>query len=215
MTGEMTNQETIEDVAQSAWARTHRPARWLSCAETAKLVRSALKAEFPGVRFSVRSHEYAGGASIDVKWTDGPRARDVEPVAKQYQGGGFDGTVDLKYGMSHFMRPGGSVLVAHDEGTEGSGGQHASTDNRDLSLALPDDAELVRFGADFIFCTREISDRAGKTEQALASIRAHCTLEADGKRFGNDWTENIATAMAYEHQDGDDWKIAFQDRWGR
>lgn len=34
-----------------------------SCAETAKLLRQALKESFPGVKFSVRSSTYAGGAS--------------------------------------------------------------------------------------------------------------------------------------------------------
>src|SRR5688572_13905549 len=65
--------------------------RYLSCAETAKLVRVALKAAFPGVRFSVRSDNYAGGASMRVRWFDGPAAPQVEAVAKDYQGGDFDG----------------------------------------------------------------------------------------------------------------------------
>jgi hypothetical protein len=36
--------------------------------ETAKEIRKALKAAFPKVKFSVRSHCYAGGASIDVSY---------------------------------------------------------------------------------------------------------------------------------------------------
>lgn len=38
----------------------------LTCAETAKLVRKELKKHFPGQKFSVRSHTYAGGASISI-----------------------------------------------------------------------------------------------------------------------------------------------------
>ncbi len=53
---------------------------YLSCAETAKIVRGALKAAFPGVRLSVRSDTYAGGASVDVRWTDGPNREAVESV---------------------------------------------------------------------------------------------------------------------------------------
>ena len=46
---------------------------YLRCAETAKLLlRAALKEAFPEVAFSVRSRTYAGGASIDVTWRDGP-----------------------------------------------------------------------------------------------------------------------------------------------
>ena len=43
--------------------------RYLSAVETARLVRKALKARFPDVRFSVRSDSYAGGASVRVGWT--------------------------------------------------------------------------------------------------------------------------------------------------
>ncbi len=46
---------------------------YLSCADTAQLVRAALEQAFPRQKFSVRSHTYAGGASIDISWTDGPQ----------------------------------------------------------------------------------------------------------------------------------------------
>ena len=51
---------------------TNEHATSLSCAEVAKLLRAALKETFPGVTFSIRSRTYAGGASIDVTWRDGP-----------------------------------------------------------------------------------------------------------------------------------------------
>lgn len=70
--------------------------RRLTCAETAKLVRKALAIAFPGCKFSVRSETYSGGASIDVRWTDGPTVRQVEAVAKRYSGATFDGMIDLK-----------------------------------------------------------------------------------------------------------------------
>ena len=44
--------------------------RYISLADTAKLVRAALAANFPGTKFYVRSDSYSGGASIDV-WYDG------------------------------------------------------------------------------------------------------------------------------------------------
>ena len=40
--------------------------KYFTCAETAKLIRQSLKEAFPGVKFSVRSSTYSGGASIDV-----------------------------------------------------------------------------------------------------------------------------------------------------
>jgi hypothetical protein len=67
-----------------------------SCAQTAQRVRAALKAQFPGITFSVRSHVYSGGASIRIRWTDGPRRADVEAIAHRYQGATFDGMIDLK-----------------------------------------------------------------------------------------------------------------------
>ena len=70
--------------------------QYLSCAETAKLVRAALKESFPGVKFSVKSSTYAGGASINVAYVDGPTAAQVEAVAKAFQGAYFDGMTDYK-----------------------------------------------------------------------------------------------------------------------
>ena len=46
--------------------------RYLTAAETAKLIRKALKASFPGVKFSVRSKSYSMGASVNVSYIDGP-----------------------------------------------------------------------------------------------------------------------------------------------
>lgn len=102
--------------------------RYLSCAETAKLVRQALKAEFPGVKFSVRSSTYSGGASIDVRWADGPTHAQVRATTQLYAGATFDGMQDLKsYHRSLLAGPDGEVREVH-------------------------------FGADFIFESRDISD---------------------------------------------------------
>lgn len=200
---------TIDSVAAQAWDRTHRPTRYLSCAETAKLVRAALKGAFPGVKFSVRSSVYAGGASIDVKWTDGPRTRDVETVAKPYAGGRFDGMIDMAYHVQHYLRADGTVMIAHNPGSQGSMGLDPGEDNRDLAIVMPDDVEQVSLGADFVFCTREISDRDAKREQALAYIREHCVLENDGRQFGNRWIDDIATSMTYDYIPGEDWTTTF------
>lgn len=70
--------------------------KYLSCADTAKLLRQALKEAFPGVKFSVRSSTYAGGASIRVGWTDGPTAKMVETVSGKFSGAYFDGMIDYK-----------------------------------------------------------------------------------------------------------------------
>lgn len=74
---------------------------YLSCAATAKLVRQALKESFPGVKFSVRSSTYAGGASIDVAWQDGPTARQVKSITDTFEGAYFDGMIDYKGSRYH------------------------------------------------------------------------------------------------------------------
>jgi hypothetical protein len=69
---------------------------YVSPADTAKLLRAALKAAFPGVKFSVRTDSYSMGASIRVGWVDGPRQREVKKIARQYEGASFDGMTDMK-----------------------------------------------------------------------------------------------------------------------
>ncbi len=125
----------------------------VSAAGTAKLIRAALKHSFPGVRFSVRSRTYAGGASINVEWTDGPTARMVEAVAGQFAGGRFDGSIDMKIGVHHWLMPDGTATVASTNGTEGSKGCIPA---RQEPVPHPN-ARLVHFCADFVFCTRRHS----------------------------------------------------------
>jgi len=100
----------------------------LTCAETAKLVRRDLKAAFPGVKFSVRSSTYAGGASIHVRWIDGPVVADVDEVVGKYAGATFNGMIDMKE-----YHP--STLIANEDGT----------------------FEDVRYGADFVQTHRDYS----------------------------------------------------------
>jgi hypothetical protein len=125
--------------------------RYLSCAETAKLIRKVLKDNFPGVKFSVRSHTYSMGASIDVRWTGGPSAKAVDEKVAAFAGGGFDGSIDMKYDVSSWLLPDGSVQFAKSGGTEGSRGTVPAFDN-----AKPHpDAELVDFASDYVFLHRD------------------------------------------------------------
>jgi len=113
-----------------AAADTSQERRYISCADTAKLVRKALKAEFPGQKFSVRSSTYAGGASIHVNWIDGPSESAVESVTCLYQGASFDGMTD----MASYH----NALLTGEDG-------------------MP---ELVHFGANYVIGQRRISDEA-------------------------------------------------------
>lgn len=197
---------------------TTNTTRYLSCAETAKLVRQALKKAFPGVKFSVRSNTYAGGASIYVTWTDGPSEADVRPVTDDYHGKGFDGGIDMAYSRTHYLRADGTTLVEFDPGTTASGGQHYGDDNRALAGAMPEDVEVVQFGADGISLRRELSDKAGALAEAEAWIRENCGVDRgrtpSDDRFGNVWVSDIAARLAYDRVDGESWTAVFARRYG-
>ena len=69
---------------------------YLSCAETAKMIRQVLKESFPGVKFSVKSSTYSMGASITVRYQDGPTADAVKSVVSIFEASYFDGMQDYK-----------------------------------------------------------------------------------------------------------------------
>lgn len=75
----------------------------LTCSETAKLIRTALKESFNGVKFSVRSSTYAGGASVSVSWTDGPNSDQVSFVTEKFESSYFCGMTDYKGFNRHMM----------------------------------------------------------------------------------------------------------------
>ena len=179
--------------------------RYVSCADTAKLVRKALKRDHPGVKFSVRAKTYAGGASINVSWTDGPRAADVDPILKRYEGGRFDGMIDMAYSVSHYLRPDGEVMIARNPGTEAQRGSNTGEDNTALADLMPANVERVRFAADYIFSNRHISNFETKDAAALDWIYENCDVlrvdpvirRPDSDRFGNQWVSNLAQRIAH------------------
>ena len=131
---------------------TEVPTRHLTAAETAKALKRELQTRFPTATFSVKSETYSGGASISVRWLDGPAWDDVESLAQQYAGAGFDGSIDLQYSKRHWLLPDGSIRFADTEGSEGSMGQHGARKTKH-----PEGAILVRLGADFVSCNRDYS----------------------------------------------------------
>ncbi len=96
---------------------------YLSCAETAVMIRQVLKESFPGVKFSVRSSVYSGGASINIRYQDGPNYDAVKAVVGIFEASYFDGMQDYK------------------------GQNYTAIDGQE-----------IRFGADFVFVNRQISD---------------------------------------------------------
>jgi len=95
---------------------------YLTAAETAKVVRKILKEQFPGIKFSVRSETYSMGSNVRVHWTDGPTTKQVDQAVGVLSGSGFDGMIDLKYGITHWMLPDGTFQIANCQGSQGSRG---------------------------------------------------------------------------------------------
>lgn len=158
---------------------------WIRTKDLSALIRSALAKSFPGVKFSVRSHCYSGGSSINVRWTDGPTCKSVEAVADPFAMGGFDGMIDLKFPVGLWLAPDGSVSLAENRGTIGSMGMVADA----RGDAHDPRAILIRGGADFVFCNRDLSGQDAMREQVQRLIcqRQGVTYEGPGTRgiFGS------------------------------
>lgn len=143
--------------------------KYFTCAETAKLIRKALKNKFPGQKFSVRSDTYSGGASIRVRWTGGPTVENVKAITEPFEGGGFDGMIDMKYNASSWLLPDGTAQFARSSGTEGSRGTVPAYDH-----AKPHpDAILVDFAADYVFVDRDPAPGAPPAHDCNENLSVH------------------------------------------
>jgi hypothetical protein len=145
---------------------------YLSCADTAAILRGELSRRWPSVRFSVRSSTYSGGASIDVTYTDGPALADVEKICNRLAGADFDGSIDLKTYRHHWITPDGAICDADSPGTQGSRGVIPSYRH---DCPSPD-ARRVSMGADYIHARRDISP-------AFAARIADLTEQQTGTRL--------------------------------
>jgi len=65
--------------------------------DAAKAIRLELKANFPGIKFRVKTHKYSGGDSINIYWVLGPTGAAVDKIVKKYEYGRFDGMTDYAY----------------------------------------------------------------------------------------------------------------------
>lgn len=91
-------QEAIDDQKKRLAYKTQRKVEnkghQSDAAATAAAIRTRLKKEFPGIKFSVTSENFSMGNSVNIDWTDGPRLSDVQKVGNEYQSGHFDGMMD-------------------------------------------------------------------------------------------------------------------------
>lgn len=164
--------------------------RYLSCAETAKLLRMALRESFPGVKFSVRSKTYSGGASISVHYVDGPATKLVEAVADQFSGAYFDGMIDYKGYKRHRL-----------DGELVSLGADFIFVRRDLSagpIATLTRRLLARYGETCSLSDDEIFElhRMGRTSELLAGRNFHDREAFDRGRWQaiGKWSDRLNIA---------------------
>lgn len=134
----------------------------VSAAEAARLLREQLKARFPGVKFQVITSDRT---CLNVRWVDGPRGSEVSGLAEQYRGGGFDGSIDLAYHVTHWLHPDGSTTVASSQGTVDSGGYISKI----TSDCPAPGCFLVSFGSRYIFVYREMSAEAERQLRVKAA----------------------------------------------
>jgi hypothetical protein len=98
--------EIQEQVARVKWAQDYpylqqlERGDWNGLVVAAKNIRQELKRAFPGVKFRVKTSRFAGGDSIDVRWTDGPNSKQVEEIVDKYKAGSYNGMDDI-YEYSH------------------------------------------------------------------------------------------------------------------
>lgn len=71
--------------------------RYITTKETATLVRQALKAAFPGTKFSVRMGTGTGSSWLSVSWSDGPTDAQVTPLVDRYAGSVWNANNDDSY----------------------------------------------------------------------------------------------------------------------
>jgi len=135
---------------------------YIYAADTARLIRSALKLAFPGFPFTVRSQSYSGGSSVHVAWIDGPSKDRVDDALSGFAGKGFDGCIDLEYSSDCYITRAGTVGFARTGGTEGSHGSVPSID-----AAVPPGATIVSFSS-YISTQRDYSGQQPPFDQYWA-----------------------------------------------
>jgi len=146
------------------------PAEWMSAPQFAKIIRRALKDEFPGVKFSVRSSQYSGGSSVrvgykglsksewnremyrqDVEYAPGmPDREQVEAVVGRFETRGFDGMIDMGYYIELAVDSNDRVIGSRSTGTEGSRGTVPAWDDTDTYEVARKVDRFVR-GGSFVF----------------------------------------------------------------
>lgn len=79
--------------------------------ETGQEIRKALRAAFPGVKFSLRGSRGTGRGWFSLSWTDGPTARQVDAVTNRFRSSYFDGMDDSTHAIPATMYSGPDGVI--------------------------------------------------------------------------------------------------------
>jgi len=139
--------------------------RWIDTAEVAKLVRKALKREFPTVKFSVRSSRYSGGSSVSIGWTDGPTDPQVTRFVHGFQGSRFDSMIDLQYCADSWY------CDTHGAQSARTYGHSYDSENQPTNSRCCHQAELVHMGSSHVSTQRTLSDELRAELEAKVLVR--------------------------------------------
>lgn len=149
-------------------------ARTIDAAEAAKMIRAELKRVFKrsGRFFSVRTDKYAGGASIDIRWIDGPTSDEVNKLVRGFSGKRFEGMTDCSYYADSWYCAKHGAQVALTEGCDvaSNNGVHASR--------CCAEAELVHFSSNYVFTRRKLSPEF--SAELAAQVRKDSGMPVEG-----------------------------------
>ena len=82
-----------------------------SVVETGKEIRRALRAAFPGVKFSLRGSRGTGYGWLSLSWTDGPTTRQVDAITNGFRDSYFDGMTDSTHQIPATMYAGDDGVI--------------------------------------------------------------------------------------------------------
>jgi hypothetical protein len=162
--------------------------QYISTVETAKMLRAALKAEFPTAKFSVRKS--ASGSALNVSWTDGPTVAAVDAIAQRYAGGSFDGQTDSMNFHDDLVYLNGEelpTLVRYSA--------HFVFTDRDISPEFK--ADLVKIAQEILDMNDSTKGQTFDEETHYTNLATHLGFAIDGY-WGGSMLRKISWDMSRE-----------------
>lgn len=157
-----------------------------SAAEVGSLARARLARLWPGHLFYVTTQTYSGGASMHVKWIDGPSLKEVEAVTRMYADRQVMDNTDYSAGIGHWMQPDGTVTVRYKSpNSEHDGEKH--------DRPTPD-AVAVDFATGHVHADRYLSREAAETIAAAVEAKTGTRPKVVDSQAWMNKTRQIACA---------------------